>query len=51
MTKFGDKLGYSFKNINIVIYFENLTVELHIFYTLNTNVKFVPIRCYLLYDS
>ena len=40
MTKFGDKLGYSFKNINIVIYFENLTVELHIFYTLNTNVKF-----------
>jgi len=40
MTKFGYKLGYSFKNINTVIYFENLTIGLHVFYTLNTDVKF-----------
>ena len=26
--------------INTIIYFENLTVELHVFYALNTHVKF-----------
>ena len=29
----------SFKRINIIIYFENLTVKLYIFYTLNIHVK------------
>ena len=28
------------KKINIVIYFENLTIELHIFYVLNIHIKF-----------
>ena len=28
------------KQINVVIYFENLTVELHVFYVLKTHVKF-----------
>ena len=32
------------------MYFENLTVELCILYTLNTNVKNVSVRYYLLYD-
>ena len=29
-----------FHKINITIYFENLTVELHVLYALNTHVKF-----------
>ena len=29
-----------FNKINIITYFENLTIELHIFYALNTHVKF-----------
>ena len=28
------------KKINIVIYFENLTIELHILYVLNIHIKF-----------
>ena len=28
------------KKINIVIYFENLTIELHILYVLNIRIKF-----------
>ena len=36
--------------INITTYFKNLTIGLHILYALNTHVKFVPIRYYLLYD-
>ena len=47
MTKFNYKISYSLKVIgynlnkmNIITYFENLTVELHVLYTLNTHVKF-----------
>ena len=29
-----------FNKINITTYFENLTAELHVLYTLNTHVKF-----------
>ena len=29
----------SLNKINIIIYFENLTVELHVLYALNTYVK------------
>ena len=42
-TKFSYKSGYSvtlLNKINIITYFENLTVELHVIYTLNTHVKF-----------
>ena len=28
------------KKININIFFENLTVKLHVFYVLNTHIKF-----------
>ena len=28
------------QKINITAYFENLTLELHVFYVLNTHVKF-----------
>ena len=37
-TKFSYKIGCSLRNITA--YFENLIVELHILYTLNTHVKF-----------
>ena len=46
MTNFSYKIGSSLKvttllnKINIITYFENLTVELHVIYTLNTHVKF-----------
>ena len=39
-----------FNKINIITYFENLTIELHIFYTPNTHSNFVSIRFYLLCD-
>ena len=45
-TKFGYKIGYSlksttsFKKINITIYFENLSIGLHVLYTLNIYIKF-----------
>ena len=45
-TRFSYKIGCSLKlqpysiKINITTYFENITVELHVFYTLNTHVKF-----------
>ena len=29
-----------FNKINITTYFKNITVELHVFYAFNTNVKF-----------
>ena len=43
--KFSYKIDYSLKlqfflNINITIYFENLIIELHVIYVLNTYVKF-----------
>ena len=28
------------RKINITTYFENLTVELHVFYSFNTHIKF-----------
>ena len=37
--KFDYKLGYHYK-INIITYFENLTIELYVFYILNTYAKF-----------
>ena len=46
MTNFSYKIGSSLKvttllnKINIITYFENLTVELHFLYVLNTHVKF-----------
>ena len=36
-TKFSYKISC---NLNIITYFENLTVKLHIFYALNIHVKF-----------
>ena len=45
-TKFSHKNSCSLRpiillnKINITTYFENLTVELHVLYTLNTHVKF-----------
>ena len=33
-------LDYNLNKINTTIYFENLTVKLHILYALNTYVKF-----------
>ena len=42
-TKFSKKIGYSLtllNKINITIYFENLTVKLHVLYTHNTHIKF-----------
>ena len=36
--------------INISLYFENLTIELQVLYTLNTYAKFVSIGIYLLYN-
>ena len=39
-TKLVVFLGYNLNKINITIYFKNLTVELHVLYTLNTHVKF-----------
>ena len=51
MIKFSYKIGCNLrlqlpfkKKINIITHFENLTVELHIFYTLNTRVKFCANR-------
>ena len=50
MIKFSYKIGYSLslqlplKKINIITYFENLTVKLHILYALNINVKFCANR-------
>jgi len=40
----------SIKKIDMNIYFENLTDELHIIYAFNTYVKCCAIKCYLLYD-
>ena len=34
------KATTSFNKINITTYFENLTIELHVFYTVNSLVKF-----------
>ena len=52
------KFGYKFsktttltKQINMGIYFKNLTIELHVLYVFKTYVKFMSIRCYLLFDS
>ena len=39
-TKLVVFLGYNLNKINITIYFKNLTVELHVLYTLNIRVKF-----------
>ena len=42
-TKFSYKIGLSLNlpnKINITIYFENITVELHVLYAYNTHVKF-----------
>ena len=40
-TKFRYKIGCSLLNkIDIITYFENLTVKFHVLYTLNTHVKF-----------
>ena len=44
------KATNSLNKINIITYFENLTIELHVLYALNTHVKFVLIGYYLLYD-
>ena len=38
--KFSDKIGCSLNIINITTYFENLIVELHVLYALNTVIKF-----------
>ena len=46
-TKFSYKIGYSLSlqattllnKINITIYFENLTIRFHVFYTLNIHIK------------
>ena len=46
MTKFSYKVDYSLRlqlylvKKNITTYFENLTIELHVLYALNTYVKF-----------
>ena len=46
MKNISYKIGSSLKvttllnKINIITYFENLTVELHFLYTLNTHIKF-----------
>ena len=34
------RLQFSLKKINMITYFENLTVELHVLYSLNTYIKF-----------
>ena len=39
-----------FKKINIVTYFENLIIGLHVLYDLKYMSNFVSIECYLLYD-
>ena len=40
-TKFSYKICCNLLNkISIITYFENLTVELHVLYALNTHVKF-----------
>ena len=44
-TKFSYKISCNlaitlFNKVNITTYFENLTVKLHVLYSLNTNVKF-----------
>ena len=39
-TKSVVALDYNLNKISTTIYFENLTVELHILYALNINVKF-----------
>ena len=36
------------KKINMITYFENLTIELHVFYFFNTHIQFVSIGYYLL---
>ena len=40
MKKFNYKITTLLNKINITIYFENLTIELHVLYALNTHVKF-----------
>ena len=35
--------------INIIIYFENLIIELHVLYTLNIHIKFCVKQILLLY--
>ena len=46
MTNFSYKISYSLRlqpysiSLTLIIYFENLTVELHVLYAFNTNVKF-----------
>ena len=40
------------KKINMTTYFENLTIELHVFYVLKTHIKiYAKCGCYLLFDS
>ena len=38
------------KKINIITYFENLIVKLHVFYILKYMSNFIPVKCYLLFD-
>ena len=40
VAKFWPKVVTLLNKINIVTYFENLTVELHVLYALNTYVRF-----------
>ena len=42
-------LQISLKKINMIIYLENLTIELHVLYFFLTHVQFVSISCYLLF--
>ena len=51
-TKLVVFLGYNLNKINITIYFKNLTVELHVLYTLNTHVKLcqLDIIYYIIYQ-
>ena len=44
------KATTSFNKINITTYFENLTIEFDTLYALNTYVKFISIKYYLIYD-
>ena len=39
------------KKINMITYFENLTIELHVLYFFSTHIQFVSIGCYLLFNS
>ena len=38
--KFSYKIGTLLNKINITTYFENITIELNVLYTLNTHIKF-----------